>query len=154
MTKRQRRLQRIAAVAEEYLAAVSAAKLLGEKLKGDPNYGVEWGWTQRAGEAFAESLEATYIVRIYAEFEAGLRDYWKTYCRQSTYPTMRQLVNEAIPNQRFSQERIDRADEVRLYRNFLIHDIEDEPPDELKEIQVAQAKKHLCAYFACLDPNW
>ncbi len=154
MIKRQWRLQRIAAVAEEYRAALTVATLLQEKLRADPNYGGQFGWRQKAGEDFTKNLEGTYIVRMYAEFEAGLRDYWATYHGRATFPNMFQLVNQSIPNQRFPQDWIDSADEVRKYRNFLVHDIEDEPPADVVAFGVSEAKKYLCAYFSCLDPNW
>ena len=154
MIKRQRRLARIAAAVEEYQAALTAATLLGEKLKVDPNYGDELGWRQRAGENFAHNLEGTYIVRMYAEFEAGLRDYWRTHLGHETHPKMVQLLNQAIPNERFPKDWIENADDVRDFRNFLVHDIEEKPPADMIEFTVYEAKKHLCAYFSCLDPNW
>ena len=98
--------------------------------------------------------KGTYLVRMYAEFEAGLRDYWKTYLGRDTHPTMVQLVREAIPNQHFPKDYIDDADDVREYRNFLVHDIEEEPPANMLTFTVQEAKSHLCAYFACLDPIW
>ena len=154
MIKRQWRMLRIVAVAEEYQAAWTAAGTLGESLKADPNFGEAHGWRKKAGEDFIDNLEGTYIVRIYAEFEAGLHDYWKTYLGRDTHPKMVQLLNEAIPNQRFPQDWIDNADEVREYRNFLVHDMEEEPPADLVTFTVKEAKTHLCAYFSCLDPNW
>jgi hypothetical protein len=86
MIKRQLRIIRIAAVGEEYQAALSAAALLKEQLSSDPGFGNQHGWRQRAGKDFEDNLEATNIVRMYAEFEAGLRDYWKTYRRKDTHP--------------------------------------------------------------------
>jgi hypothetical protein len=154
MIKRQVRIERINAVLQEYLAATTAAELLIAKTKPDPSYGSSKGWEPRAGDAFVQNLEATYLIRIYAEFEAGLRDYWLTYRKRDTRPKMYQLLNEAIPNQHFPQDFIDRADEVREYRNSLVHDIEDELGDDIVHFTVREAKKHLCAYIACLDAAW
>ena len=82
MIKRQQRIEWIAAVAKEYLAAKSAADLLATQLQADPNYGDSHGWEARDGVAFKANLESTYIVRLYAEFEAGLRDYWANHLNQ------------------------------------------------------------------------
>src|SRR5437867_3108211 len=95
-----------------------------------------------------------YIIRMYAEFEAGLRDYWKSHLKKNTHPPMIQLVRHAIPNQMFSQDCIDDADNVREYRNFLVHDIEDDPPEEMRVFTVPEAKRCLCEYFGRLDPRW
>jgi len=153
MMKRQLRIERINAVVQEYLAAHTAAELLKEQTRSDPSYGVKRGWKPRGGIDFVSNLEATYIIRIYAEFEAGLRDYWLTFRRKNTRPTMNQLLNESIPIRNFTQDIIDCADEVREYRNFLVHDIEDNPSDDTT-FTVLEAKKHLCTYTSRLDAAW
>ena len=154
MIKRQLRIKRINAVLEEYLAARTAAGLLTARTTPDPGYGYSQGWVPKAGIDYVNNLEATYIIRIYAEFEAGLRDYWLTYRKKDTRPKMVQLLNKAIPTQHFPQDTIDKADDVREYRNFLVHDIEDEPSEDSVTFTVAEAKSHLCAYTACLDTAW
>jgi hypothetical protein len=154
MNKRQGRIERIGAVLHEYLAAKTASGLLTVQTAADSGFGYEHGWEPKAGTAFTRNLEATCIIRIYAEFEAALRDYWLTYRKQLTRPKMFQLLNQAIPDQQFSQEVVENADDVRLYRNFLVHDIEDEPGDDMAAFTVPQAKSHLCSYLARLDPNW
>src|SRR5439155_7570710 len=121
MIKRQQRIARITAVLQEYLTAKTASDLLTAQSDANPSYGRDHGWEPRAGEAFTDNLEATYIIRIYAEFEAALRDYWLTYRKQTTRPKMYQLVNEAIPDRGFSQDIIDNADDVREFRNYLVY---------------------------------
>lgn len=154
MIKRQWRLERIVRIAQEYTAAETASYLLTTQLQADPSYGKAFGWSARAGYDFGKNLAATYVIRIYAEFEAGLRDYWQTYLGQLSHPPMIQLVRRLVPNQRFSQDCIDNADEVRVYRNFLVHDSLDEPPEDMIVFSVSEAKKHLCEYFSRLDPTW
>lgn len=154
MIKRQQRIDRINAVLQEYLAAKTASDLLTVQTKANPSYGRDQGWEPRAGEAFAENLEATYIIRIYAEFEATLRDSWRTHRGQDTHPKMYQLVNEAIPDQTFSQDVIDSANDVREFRNHLVHARDDEPVDRIMIFTVPQAKSHLCAYLGRLNATW
>jgi hypothetical protein len=154
MIKRQRRLERIVRIAQEYLAAETAALLLGAELRADPSYGETRGWSARAAHDFGENLVATYGVRIYAEFEAGLRDYWQTHLAQASHPPMIQLVRHLIPSQRFSQDCIDNADDVRIYRNFLVHDFLEQPPTDMVVFSVFEAKRHLCEYFSRLDATW
>jgi hypothetical protein len=152
MIKRQQRIGRITAVLQEYRAATTAAGLLTAQTQPNPGYGYTQRWEPKAGIDYVNNLEGTYIIRIYAEFEAGLRDYWLTFRKKDTRPKMFQLINEAIPTQHFPQDTIDKADEVREYRNSLVHDIEDEPGEDVVTFTVQEAKKHLCAYVACLDP--
>jgi hypothetical protein len=154
MIKRQQRLVRIANVAQEFLAAQTAANWLRGCQETDPNFGKQHGWEPKAGIQFCENMEATYIVRMYAEFEAGLRDYWQTHLNKTSHPKMAQLVGHLIPNQQFSQDVIDNANEVREYRNYLVHDMDDEVPEGIREFTVLQAKQCLCAYFGRLDARW
>ena len=140
MIKRQLRIGRIEAVQQEYLAAKTAAGLLIAETKPNPSYGYSKGWEPRAGDAFVNNLEATYIIRIYAEFETGLRDYWLTYRKRDTRPKMYQLLNVAIPTQHFPQDCIDRADDVREYRNFLVHDTEEGRVEDIETFTVGEAK--------------
>jgi len=153
MTKRQQRIEWIAAVAKEYFAAKSAADLLNAQLQADPNYGWNHGWESRDGAAFHANLESTYIIRLYAEFEAGLRDYWANHLNRPTQPPMVQLL-QLVADQRVSIDRLEDADAVREYRNFLVHDESSEPPPEMRTFTVAEAKAHLCYLFGRLDPDW
>jgi hypothetical protein len=151
MIKRQQRIVWIAAVAREYLAAKSAADLLNVRLQADPNYGRNQDWDARDGFAFNGNLQSTYIIRLYAEFEAGLRDYWANGLNRATNPPMVQLL-QSLADQRISIDRL--ADAVREYRNFLVHSESGEPPPEMRTFTVAEAKTHLCYYFGRLDPDW
>jgi hypothetical protein len=147
MIKRQQRIEWIAAVAK------SAADLLKAQLQADPLYGRSQGWEARNGVAFIANLESTYIVRLDAEFEAGLRDYWANHLNRPTHPPMVQLLT-SLADQRVSIDRLEDADAVREYRNFLVHDESGEPPPEMRTFTVAEAKTHLCYFFGRLDTDW
>lgn len=153
MIKRQRRIEWIAAVAKEFLAAQSAADLLRARLHANPNYGRNRGWEARDGIAFAAHLESTYIVRLYAEFEAGVRDYWANHLNRTTHPPMLQLL-QSPADQRVAIDRFEDADAVREYRNFLVHDESDKPAPDMRTFTVAEAKMHLCYFFGRLDTDW
>ncbi len=154
MNKRHMRIERIKVVLQEYLAAKSAAALLDAKICAEPSYPSDSGWDQSAATAFADNLEATYLIRIFAEFEATLREYWSTYEKRTTRPPMNQLLNDAIPTLHFPRDRIDDADEVRNYRNFLVHEMHEEPNTAIAAITMQEANKRLCAYIAYLNPRW
>ncbi len=154
MIRRQQRLNRIVAVEQEYHAAMTAADWLKNQLNADPSFGDNYGWNTKGGLDFVQNLGTTCIVRLFSEFEAGLRDYWESYLGKTTESTVYQLVCQAIPTQRFPQDRIDNADKVRQYRNFLVHDPEDYPESDVPVFTVKEAKSHLAAYFALLDAQW
>jgi hypothetical protein len=153
MIKRQQRIEWIVAVAKEYLAAKSAANLLGSQLHIEPHFGRDQGWDARDGAAFDANLESTYIIRLYAEFESGLRDYWGNHLNRHTHPPMIQLL-QLLADQRISIDRLDDADAVREYRNFLVHSESDKSPSDMRTFTVAEAKTHLCYFFGRLDTDW
>lgn len=153
MIRRQQRIEWIVAVAREYLAAKSAADLLKTQIQADPNLGTNQGWEARDGIAFIDNLESTYIIRLYAEFEAGLRDYWANHLNRTTHPPMVHLL-QSLADQRISVDRLEDADAVREYRNFLVHDESENPPPGTRTFTVAEAKTHLCYCFGRLDTDW
>lgn len=154
MIKRPVRIQRLAAVTAEYRAANSARVLLDLELQTNPNFGNPYGWTQRAGRDFRVNLQATYIVRLYAEFEATLRDYWSKCLKRDSEPQMVQLVNFSIPGEYFPQDYIDGADEVRSYRNRIVHDSGDESDGVFPTLTIEQVERSLRSYLSRLQSNW
>lgn len=150
MIKRQQRIERIRNVEREYLAALSAVELLEDRLRADPAWGVSRGWRARDGENFMERLEATYFIRLYAEFEAGLREAWKKFYRKRTTPPMKDLL-VAVASQRIPQDWLDEADDVRKYRNALVHE---EGEEQVVAFSLPEARSRLCRYFSRLPEDW
>ncbi|NLY01195.1 MAG: hypothetical protein GXY83_34320 [Rhodopirellula sp.] len=149
MIKRQQRLERIRAVEREYLAARAAVRLLVGRLRADPAWGESEGWRARDGVNLSENIEGTYVLRLYAEFEAGLRDAWVHLVRDN-HPPMRDLM-VAMANQRIPQDWLDEADEVRAYRNSLVH--EGDVADAMR-ISLVDVRSRLCRYFSRLPEDW
>jgi hypothetical protein len=91
MNRRAKWLKRMASVVQEYLAGQTAADWLDSQIRADSSFGWTRGWEPAGGEAFIENLEATYIIRLYAEFEA-VRDYWESYRGRDSRSDMVTLV--------------------------------------------------------------
>ena len=90
--KRQARIKRLEGIWFEYLVASAATVLLETELSKDPALGVDDGWRFRDAIRWRANLEGTFVIRMYAEFEANLRDAWKNHFRQMTQPPMRDLL--------------------------------------------------------------
>ncbi len=86
MIKRQWRIERIVAVQREYCVALAAVGLLESELRQNPSFGEGAGWSMADARALGDNLEATYLIRLYAEFEVGLRDYWRNYLKRESLP--------------------------------------------------------------------
>jgi hypothetical protein len=93
-------------------------------------------------------LEGTYIIRLFAEFETGLRLYWATI--RQTEPPTQQLLDGITARRAIPPEQLASAHEVRVYRNSLVH----ERDEEVAPIPMAEAQESLCRFFAFLPPHW
>jgi hypothetical protein len=61
---------------------------------------------------------------------------------------------QLLADQRVSLDRLEDADAVREYRNFLVHDESGEPPPTMRTFTVLENKMHLCYFFGRLDTDW
>lgn len=148
MSQRQQRLERMRDVEREYLAALAAIELLAEKLREDPAWGAEHDW--RAGDAvrLQDNLEDTYLIRVFAEFESGLRSIWRA--RRRTHPRTRDMI-DSLATQRVSAAGLQGTHNVREYRNWLVHEDIDDAPEH---VDLRQATRNLCIFFSGMPENW
>ncbi len=95
-----------------------------------------------------ERLEGTYIIRLFAEFEATLRSLWaKT---KSTVPPTRSLLEAVSAKCRIDVEVLRDAQAVREYRNGLVHD----RSSKGNELAISRARANLCRYLSFLPLTW
>jgi hypothetical protein len=93
-------------------------------------------------------LEGTYLIRLFAEFETGLRLFWATI--RETEPPTQHLLDGIAARRGISPDRLAGAHGVREYRTPLVH----ERDEGMAPITIAQARGHLCRFFAFLPPTW
>jgi hypothetical protein len=138
------------AIEREWLVASIAAEDLGERLSADPS--------ALAGErlkiadyrSFRDNLELTYLIRLFAEFEAGLREAWAIAFRQATTPRMQDLVDSIAARCVIAPGWRDDAHNIRIYRNALVH----EGGDDAQAIGLREACSGLCRFFSGLPHHW
>jgi hypothetical protein len=150
MKERQERLERMRAIEREFRIVKIAINRLHESLRTDPALlRAEQLKPADAGKASA-NLEATYLIRLFAEFEAGLRDAWENGFHQPTTPRTRELL-EAVAARRLVPDEIrDNAQAVRVYRNSLVH----EGGEDADPVTFDDARKYLGTFFSRLPLNW
>lgn len=150
MSQRQARIDRIVAVERECLAASVASDLLHERLGADPAFLAPHELRSRDARNLRAHLEGTYVIRLCAEFEAGLRDAWRNAFGRQTQPPLRDLLAAMAARRLVHQDALDRADEVREYRNALVH----EGAPDAAAIPIAEVRRHLCRFFSRLPSRW
>jgi hypothetical protein len=150
MRRRQLWLERLKQVEREFLAARSSLRLLEEKLKADPCWGEEEGWYQSDATSLFDNHEPTYLIRLYAEFESGLRDFWSRGLKRASHPKMQDLLI-SIASQRISKNILDDADGVRKLRNSFVHP---NPEADVEPVPLNAARHRLCRFLSRLPLDW
>ena len=95
-------------------------------------------------------LDGTYIIRLFAEFEAGLRQFWFAARGADSPSRTRDLLDGIAASRKIPYDQLANAHKVRDYRNNLIH----ERDEQSVLISVADARHHLCYFFSFLPPDW
>jgi hypothetical protein len=144
------RIERLRAVEREYQVAAAATEILLEALHRDPTLLVVRRLDQRDLRTFQARLQATYFIRLFAEFETGLRDYWTNGRGKNPSARIFDLI-EAIASYRPVVNNIRlKAHDVRKYRNRLVH----EEDAEADEVSIETARRYLSRFFGYLPPDW
>ena len=70
----------------------------------------------------AKNFEVTYVLRLFAEFEAILRHYWASGLHKKSRPDMHPLMDSIAKRRGMNVDDLSGADDVRKYRNDIIHE--------------------------------
>jgi hypothetical protein len=99
----------------------------------------------------ADRLDGTYIIRLFAEFEAGLREFRKASKPQAASAIRaRDLLDSIAANQRIPHDQHGEAHKIREFRNAFLHD----HLQPAATIAVRDARASLCKSFSFLPPSW
>jgi hypothetical protein len=101
--------------------------------------------------ACARNLERTYVIRVYASFEAALRDYWQSPrgCRRSSEPAAGRLIQSIAARRRVDPVTLQRANDVRTYRNDLVHG-----GSPAISLTLQECRSFLCRFVSYLPVEW
>ena len=146
--KRYEAIARLKVLEDEFLAAEFAFSDALERATIDPGrlrlQNLSPGDLRRA----RHGVEATYTVRLFAEFEGFLRGYWATIRR--TQPPMRKLIDGVVARRRSVPADLHAmVHAVRQYRNDLVHGGGDSA-----SLAFASCRSPLCRFLAHLPEDW
>lgn len=147
MLRRDEWHSRIKSVETEYKAMRQASERFKKMALDDPSI-LEVGSEHRHLVTACANLESTYLIRLFAAFEAGVRHYWAT--QKPTKPNTFDLLKGSASRRRIPTTELELADSVREFRNGLVHESAAFP----EPIPLAVARGYLCRFFAYLPPEW
>ncbi|HET6884293.1 MAG TPA: hypothetical protein VFI31_29340 [Pirellulales bacterium] len=139
-------------VEKEYKAARLAVDRLAAGLTASPDAITDDETRAYLRNADA-NLEGTYIVRLFAAFEAALRSYDRA---RHNDPTREQVASVLIDTtggrrrQGISATVRQGAHEVRIVRNFWAHESDEAPPP----MSIADARRRLQLFLSWLPDEW
>lgn len=139
------RIRRLLAVERECDAALVAIDLLTDRLRADPSFLLP-KLKARDAASLLDNAEATFLIRLFAEFEAGLRDVWYDVLHKSTRPNMEVLIDRIAARNGIAGPVLDRVHEVRLYRNALVHT----GSGLMARIDLKDARGRLCRFLSLI----
>ena len=96
-----------------------------------------------------DNLDGTYLVRLFAVFEAALRSYWMVEVRESR-PPAEVLVDRVADRVHIPRSEVDDVHAVRLRRNGIVH--EDAGP--ASEVTLNEARGGLQTFLKRLPDRW
>lgn len=150
MKKREERTRRLHAVRREYETAVVAVTALGQRLSADPSFLAAFGLGQSDFRTLKANLERTFVVRLFAEFETGLRSAWANAFNRRSYPSTTHLLNGISARRSIPQQRLDDVHQVRRCRNSIVH----EEGAASTEVGIHEAADRLLRFFSYLPADW
>ncbi len=140
--------ERIKAVEREYLSPRIAVKRLSAEVARDPTV-LGDGPKPRDLKSADEKLEGTYLIRMFAEFETGVR----SKLEDDQAPPLTQaevLLNRVGAKRGIPADVIRVAHKARKYRNNLTHDHQ----QQAEIVTVSEARSCFATYFARLPIVW
>jgi hypothetical protein len=155
MAERQAFIDRVkGAERESYVMAAAVAHYGPVALAGDAQLPTKT--SPRDLVAAADQVESTYLIRMWAEFETALRSYRRHITRgPDDLIRTRNLIDWTAgvkQGRAISADVRDDVHEVREYRNFLVHERDDQSPPATITIEVA--RKRLNTLLHCLPIQW
>ena len=148
--KKMERSERMKSVEREYGVAEMARLTLEEALTRDSGLLTGQGLTVVDLRTYRGKLHDTYFIRLFAEFETGLKDYWKNGLGEDPTTRIMDVIASVGARHRVLDAWRINVHAARKYRNRLIHE-EDAEGDPLT---LVQARRYLGRFFGCLPDDW
>lgn len=137
----------------EYQAARVAVDRLKHEVSVSPDLFIATNWTQAHLRNADANLEGTYLVRLFAAFEAALRSYDRARHHDPARTVDASILIDSTAGRRgqgISKAVREAAHAVRQARNFWAHEEAAEPD----VMTLAEARARLQTYLSWLPETW
>jgi hypothetical protein len=149
-SQRDRRMEHIKAVEREYLVAVTAVDGLQFALRKNPSLLKKLRLGLADYRNLLENLQKTFLVRLFAEFETGLRDIWVVHSKKKSEVPIRDVITSLSARHRVPDTVRENVQAVRRYRNALVH----AGDEQALSVPLDRARSYLCTFFSRMPETW
>jgi len=148
--KKADRSERMKSVEREHLVAEKARAALEEALAHHSGLLTSSNLTIADLRTFRTKLHDTYFIRLFAEFETGLRDYWKNGLGRKPQTRITDVIESLASKHTVLDVVRLKVQAARKWRNRLIHE-EDAEGDA---VALPEARSYFGKFLGYLPENW
>ncbi len=143
------RFRRLKAIEHEYRIAALAMRKLVVQARSDPTILEADMKFSGIGEAL-DNLNNTYAIRLFADFETGLRQFWTAARLEPEPRSITEIIDRVASRHRIGSDELRNVHRVRKDRNRQVHDNEEEG----EAIDVGDCRHFLNAFLGEMPSSW
>jgi hypothetical protein len=142
-------IRSLKAIEHEYRVADLAMRRLADQARRDPTV-LDRDMRVRGISLALGHLNGTYGIRLFAEFETGLRKFWGTTRIEPEPRSIAEIIDRIAARHGIGHAELTNAPRARQYRNRQIHDNEEEG----ETLEVGDCRGFLCTFLGKMPLTW
>ena len=148
--KKTERSERVKSVERQYLVAEQARRALESSLRDQPALLTAEGLRAVDLAAFRSNLLDTYFIRLFAEFETAIKDYWRNGLDENPRVRIMDVIDALASRRKVADATRTNVHAARRWRNKLVHDDDaDGTPVEL-----SACRRYFGRFLGFLPDDW
>ena len=148
--KKTDRSERVKSVERQYFVAEKARESLETALKAHSALLTGIGLSAADLWAFKSNLLDTYFIRLFAEFETAIKDYWKNGLNEDPRTRIMDVIDSLAARRRVLDAVRVNVHAARKWRNKLVH----EDDTDAIEVELTSARSSFGRYLGFLPDDW
>jgi hypothetical protein len=137
-------------VEREYFVAERARESLEAALKAHPALLTGIGLNAGDLRAFKSNLLDTYFIRLFAEFETAIKDYWKNGLHEDSGTRIMDVIDSLAARRRVLDAVRVNVHAARRWRNKLVH----EDDTDATQVELTSARSSFGKFLGFLPDDW
>jgi hypothetical protein len=148
--KKTDRAERVKSVERQYYVAETARESLEAALRAHPTLLTGIGLDAADLRAFKSNLLDTYFIRLFAEFETAIKDYWKNGLGEDPGTRIMDVIDSLAARRRVLDAVRVNVHAARKWRNMLVH----EDDTDATRVELTSARRSFGKFLGFLPDDW